>query len=347
MIFSLFRHCQWIVVLCSLVLAEDDVLDKMGLRALYKSRSDQCDFFVSTDGTDSNDGSSLEEPFKTVQCACDPGCNHDLQAGEVICLMSGTHALSSTITVKGERMREQTLKLVNIGPPGSVILDGQKKYSIFNALQTSVTFQDITFKNGFGVSSGGVYGERELVFLDCSFIDNEGQVHGGAVMGGRKTIYKGCTFQQNKARFGGAIRVNDVGSAVISDCKFIGNSAVGRGGAIATQIENANNYVAISNCLFCFNEAPMGEHIYDYKTITHKCTNCKINSSECCSNHGRVVSTDEAESYFIPEGETRQKVCQCDHGWEGEMCEIATESGPRDELISFELYTQPLVSVPS
>jgi hypothetical protein len=49
----------------------------------------------------------------------------------------------------------------------------------------------------------------------------------GAVMGGRNLHFKGCEFRNNAAKFAGALRINDIGDALIEDCLFIGNSASG------------------------------------------------------------------------------------------------------------------------
>ena len=100
----------------------------------------KCDYFVSTDGADSNDGTDLDSPFATLKCACDPDCNKELQQGETICLLAGVHEVYDTIYVKGPHMREQKLAIMALGKDRSVTLDGMGLTSIFNALQTRVTF---------------------------------------------------------------------------------------------------------------------------------------------------------------------------------------------------------------
>ena len=140
-------------------------------------------------------------------------------------------------------------------------------------LQTSITVTGVVFTNGAGSSGAAVYGERSLTFERCSFVENESSVHGGAIMGGRMLRVQGCEFRGNSAKFAGAVRINDIGSAQIEDSLFIGNSASGRGGAICTQIEKPDaQRVEVKNTLFCFNESPMSPHIYNYRTATHKCT---------------------------------------------------------------------------
>ena len=50
------------------------------LLALYKSRADKCDFFVSPQGKNSSPGTDIAAPFKTLSCAINPDCNQALEA---------------------------------------------------------------------------------------------------------------------------------------------------------------------------------------------------------------------------------------------------------------------------
>lgn len=296
------------------------------LQGIYESRAGMCDYFVAAEGgSDANTGTELSEPFATLAHAVDGEAgNRELQTDEVVCLLAGTHEVTDTIYIKGAHMRERNLKVTALGPERSATLDANGQVAIFNALQTNTHFVGLRFVNGLGSSGGAVYGERSLRFEDCDFEDNEASVHGGAVMGGRKTFFKRCEFRNNQARFAGAVRINDIGTAELEDCFFIGNSASGRGGALITQIEKPENTVTVTNTLFCFNESPMSPHIYNYRTNTHACTKCRFNNRECCSDHGRVVSIEKADSYVIPPGATRTRVCACDSGWSGERCETQT-----------------------
>merc|ERR1712146_374496 len=110
--------------------------------ALYAARAPKCDYFVSPEtGSDKNEGTELDSPFKTLACACDgESCNAELQTGEVICLLAGTHEITDTVYVKGGHMREKELQLMALGETRSVVLDGLGQVSLFNALQTHVTF---------------------------------------------------------------------------------------------------------------------------------------------------------------------------------------------------------------
>lgn len=291
---------------------------------------------MSPSGKDEgNPGTELDSPFESLLCACNPDCNKELQTGEVICLLAGTYDVFNTIYVKGAGMREKSLKVMALGPDRSAVLDGNGQVPIFNSLQTNMHFSGIHFTNGKGTSGGAVYGERGMIFENCLFSDNEATVHGGAVMGGRGLRFTGCEFRNNAAKFAGALRINDIGNAVVEDSLFIGNTATGRGGGLVTQIEKPENTVEVKNTLFCFNESPMSPHIYNYRSTTHQCTKCRFNSKDCCNGNGRVVAIEDADFYTVPEGATRTRVCQCAEGWSGERCEVSAAAGgggSKDEL---------------
>ena len=144
-------------------------------------------------------------------------------------------------------------------------------------------------------------------------------------MAGRQSLFKSCTFHGNSARFAGAVRVNDIGSATFEDCTFVGNRASGRGGAVITQIEKPDQQsVVINRSLFCFNESPMSPHIYNYRSTTHKCKKCKFNSKECCSSRGRVVAAEDAAApTALDQAHEWTRVCDCEPGWSGARCETS------------------------
>ena len=66
-------------------------------------------------------------------------------------------------------------------------------------------------------------------------------------------------------------------------------------------------------------------NIYNYRSTTHTCTNCKINGPECCSNRGDVVPLEEHPegAKFLPKDVTRAFVCECEDGFDGVACENA------------------------
>ena len=97
-------------------------------------------------------------------------------------------------------------------------------------------------------------------FMDANYVawDNGG----GAFLFGQASniVFSQCTFVNNYARSeGGAVRVMAVTTLLFDKCSFVRNSAgVLYGGAVslAPCCHTASNYVTFSNCLFDSNSAP-------------------------------------------------------------------------------------------
>lgn len=319
--------------------------------ALYEARKGKCDFFVSPEGSDDNDGTSLDEPLESLSCLLDsaacPDSNVHASPGDVICLMAGRFLIDATIYSRMAVDARVTVRA--LGPDHSAILDGQDKVSLINALQTNMVFNGISFVNGKGTSGAAVYGERDLSFENCYFGNNSASVHAGAVMSTRFTTFTNCIFENNSARFAGAVRVSDIGSAVFNKCKFIGNKAINRGGAIITQIEKPEEQsVKITDTLFCFNEAEISPNIYNFRSTTHECKGCRFDAPRCCSDHGRVVTlaaAAEASTAVASDPATagaegagaegaRVRVCKCEAGWAGPRCEVAAPADGAVPVVS-------------
>lgn len=288
----------------------------------------------------------------------DPNCNNGLEEESIICVHAGTYEIDDTVRVKAAF--QITLYALGDG----VTFDGFGQSQIFNSARTPIKFRGFTFANGYGGSGCGVYGEARMDFESCHFVDNEATADAAAVMVSREGHFIDCTFVGNSAKWGGAVRISDIGHASFDRCKFIRNSASSKGGAIVTQIESPHrHYVKIQNSLFCMNESPLGKHIYDFRDAGHECTNCSFNTRECCSNNGMVASISSIGSKTIAKGETkssslsesnihvaaiaedntgtsdksldqeeddtRVQGCKCDDGWAGDVCEVKSTPGHR------------------
>ena len=125
--------------------------------------------------------------------------------------------------------------------------------------------------------------------------------------------------------------MSDIGSASFKQCTFRGNIAEKKGGALVTQVEKKQNRIIIEDTLFCFNEAPEGKHIFNFRDNGHECEGeigCAFNTKACCSDRGRVVADTREEK---PEGSPSQ-VCKCDDGYSGTACEAGAALEGKDEL---------------
>jgi len=273
-----------------------------------------CDFYVSLEGNDAEEGAEIEYPKKTLTCALDPNCNNGLEAESVICMLAGEYEVY-------DRVRPGCKFEVTVRAIGEVILTAVGQTSIVGVGRTPMNFEGIHFTGGRGTTGAGIYGEAKMRFKNCIWTDNESTVDGAAVMVMRTAEFEGCHFYDNKAKYAGAVRISDIGSASFKDCVFSRNRAHKKGGAIVTQIENKNkNKVTIEDTLFCFNDSPEGKHIFNFRTSTHECTGCQFNTKACCNDHGKVIADKTVE-----EGsDAPSQICLCDAGWSGATC---TEGG--------------------
>ena len=240
---------------------------------------DECAFYVAADGDDLNDGGNRRYPKKTVQCAIDPNCNNGLAPDSVVCVAAGTVQVWDTLRPRASF----TTTLLAYEGPGSVTFDAMEQGPILNAGRTPIVLVGFNFVNGRGSSGAALYGEARMELRDCRFEDNESKIDGN-VMVSRDGAFANCTFVRNRAKFAAAVRVSDIGSAAFEDCTFVGNVAERRGGAMATQVEDPHKAaVRGERLLFCFNQAPEGPNVYDFRDAGLECTGCQYDDQAACA----------------------------------------------------------------
>ena len=156
----------------------------------------------------------------------------------------------------------------------------------FDGLGLSIT--DCTFsENHAGYDGGGIHNDTcEYTISGCTFLKNTAGYGGGGVQctisTASDTIITDCTFIGNSAlgdyigQGGGAIG-NESVEAFITNCTFIGNSAELHGGAIL----GLDSLTTITNCTFFENSAGglgsgVANHDTGYTSGTHDAivTNC-------------------------------------------------------------------------
>ena len=127
---------------------------------------------------------------------------------------------------------------------------------------------DCTFDNNAALSAGAIEHESEGIYLtDCTFSANSADGSpsepdsgiGGAVridtQSRHQSVIAGCLFEKNTASYGGAM---DASYATLTGCRFVGNVAGARGGALNSR----NGVSGAANCLFAGNRAAEGGAIY-------------------------------------------------------------------------------------
>ncbi|MCA9892047.1 MAG: right-handed parallel beta-helix repeat-containing protein [Anaerolineae bacterium] len=124
---------------------------------------------------------------------------------------------------------------------------------------TSLTVENLTFRNGLVWQSGGAITGREIYVNNCNFEDNIAQ-NGGAIFASRELVVDRSRFLHNAASdhlgpsryvsYGGAISSRGI-STWISNSIFEENYAEWSGGAIDIE----DNIAILENNLFVRNEA--------------------------------------------------------------------------------------------
>lgn len=158
-----------------------------------------------------------------------------------------------------------------------------------------VIITGIQFRNGWMADFGGAIlcDDVLLTIDDCGFVNNHSDLHGGAI----------CTFDvsanivnthfvTNSAMSGGAVSVQHFGSGGrILGCRFDGNSATERGGAVEF-ISSLRVDVEFST--FVNNVADQGGALYGYPSIRR----CTLTANEAKTRGGAIV----VRQGIVPQG---------------------------------------------
>jgi parallel beta-helix repeat protein/predicted outer membrane repeat protein len=191
------------------------------------------------------------------------------------------------------------------------------------ATYTYLTVLNTTFHANHGTKGGAVYNTGVSTFIDCTFSGNEAAVEGGAIYenwmirnvtgcrffdnaaerGGAIYIYitdpaiTACTFGGNQARAGGAIFIKGAhGSCSFSQpwmvgCTFLGNTAIGNGGAIEADEDSDPTLI---NCQFSGNTAGwFGGAVHSDTTCHWDAVNCTFSGNTADRRTGGLYSLSE------------------------------------------------------
>lgn len=185
------------------------------------------DYYVSTTGSNNNDGKTSNTPFLTLSKAVSTSSN-----GDIIKISAGTYTGGSNCDINinknvriiggegvifdGENTRRSGWGLPNIRS----VYEPTNYYSIING---------ITFQNGLSSSNGGGLVVNKLnSIVNCNFLNNTATSKGGAITfldstdKGYNNIVN-CVFNNNKSSFSGAINIELNSYNKIHNCTFINN----------------------------------------------------------------------------------------------------------------------------
>ena len=152
--------------------------------------------------------------------------------------------------------------------------------------------QNCTFTTNRALCHGGGINniDADTVITNCTFRGNTSVVYGGAINSDRgEPVLRDCIFISNSAEIGGGICTwadQEGGVTSLTNCRFVGNSAKGEGGAIYCRAEQTKLMkLRLTNCTFSGNLAMnRGGGIsnqYYYEPILINCTFTKNESSRC------------------------------------------------------------------
>jgi predicted outer membrane repeat protein len=133
----------------------------------------------------------------------------------------------------------------------------------------------VTGGNADGASpndcGGGMYiVDSNTTVTNCTFRLNLAFGYGGGLYNNGSPIIANCLFKNNQANdSGGGI----YGSAMVTNCAFVGNLADSGGGIYSAP------QLTVTNCTFVENESDYGDGIYVYGTAT--VTNCILWGNGC------------------------------------------------------------------
>ena len=124
---------------------------------------------------------------------------------------------------------------------------------------------------------------------DCKFYNNfvyplSDYAHGGAGCVRSGVEYKNCIFVNNSAGQGGALTFH--GSGLIKNCTFINNTAYFYGGALSTGYLYDKMDLAVEDCTFDGNKAPIGGAI--------QVNGLNVNIKDCDFNYNNASRTGGA-----------------------------------------------------
>ncbi len=266
--YAVGRSHQWIRVVCAVGLLAGLVALLVSVPVMSAIAAPPVTYYVdAVNGSNSNDGTSTAEPFKTITKALSysnaggtvmimPGV-YDVANGETFPLVSSGESLKSTdgtATTIIDADDSSGLLRVN-GPVDSVEIRG-------------LTFRDAATTNAVQVQGSGSPAAGYPKIIGNHFEDNDsGAAFGGAMMlfssgpGQMTPVIEGNAFEGNTAVSGGALYLSTYTSAFVHRNVFAHNTAES-GGAIRTSTGNGETHEFVGN-LFQANSASVAAGAID------------------------------------------------------------------------------------
>lgn len=179
-----------------------------------------------------------------------------------------------------------------------------------------LTIRNCVFEDCHAVWRGGaVYGSNgsELRVESCTFRRNDagfpsvGGAEGGAIAAWIPTTIVNCVFEENTADEAGAVWLGGGGSAVVSHCQFLDNSAATHGGGAlvnATGELVPGDKVYVDNCLFAGNSAVRGGAMEFLPSVfgsggAMEITSCTFTANTATQSGGAITVRKNADTILV------------------------------------------------
>ncbi|MCX7983905.1 MAG: T9SS type A sorting domain-containing protein [Bacteroidetes bacterium] len=266
-------------------------------------------YYVKTDGSDGNNGTSWATAFATVQKALDVA-----QAGDQIWVAKGTYkptydyglgggsryyhfrlknnvalygGFAGTETSVDQRTNygvggvNETILSGDIGTPGD---NSDNCYHVFYhpdneySLTSHAILDGVTIKDGFANAwtphdhGAGMFNGNQShpTIRNCVITNNRADRGAGIYNGGSSSTYINCLIYNNIAgTWGGAMYTNAAATTLIN-CTIVANNSSSAGGGFYNYSEVYNVKPTLKNCIVWGNNAIHGKQFYnDYNAYAN------------------------------------------------------------------------------
>jgi hypothetical protein len=317
-------------------------------------------YYVKTDGSDNNNGSSWEDAFATIQKGIDTATT-----GDVVEVEEGTY--TEDIDFSGKAITVQSTAPGDPEAVGATIInanDANEAVYFHNSETGSSILQGFTITgadrhgihcngasptiencvitdNGdlYDYDGGGMYNyDASPTVTSCVFYDNAADNGGGmALYNESEPTVTNCLFYYNEADYGGAIYTDD-SDAIFINCTIYDNEAEYGGGLYV----DADADPEFTNCIFWSNSAEEeGDEVYndeDYgTTFDYCCLRGDLNGTyfdgETCGGSNNISDDPDFEDTTDEDGDD-DVWATCDDGLRIKSTSPCKDAGNNDAVPS-------------
>jgi predicted outer membrane repeat protein len=235
----------------------------------------------------SDDGTSWANAYDTVFQALGSATSNDqIWVAEGQYIEGATLSLVANLPLYGGFTNGMSSLAERDWTAHPALLDGNSAYRVLEGADGAV-LDGFIITNGLATRGGGMENDGvSPILLNCTFIDNAtSSSAGGAMFNVNSSLSaRNCSFVENHASgsLGGAIYMTGAGgTAIFSNCVFVGNSSTSSGGAIY----NINTGLVLRNSLFKQNSAAHAGAVYTGGAST--LADLKFFSNRATANQGK------------------------------------------------------------